>query len=93
MLMYEVIIIKGFLVLLKDMMKNKVNWKIGCVVNLIVGKDGVIRGYKFFIGNGYVVERFFQLLCDLEISGVSDDFGLLVEDVEYSGGIIEIGVN
>lgn len=49
---------KGLLVLIKDMMKNKVNWKVGCIINLIVGKDGVIRGYKILIGSGCVIKRF-----------------------------------
>lgn len=49
---------KGLLVLIKDTTKNKVNWKVGCIINLIVGKDGVIRGYKIVIGSGYVIERF-----------------------------------
>ena len=77
---HEATITKGSLMLLKDTTKNKANWKIGRVVNPIVGKDGVIRGYKLLTGNGYVVERPLQLLCD---SGSS------VEDAEHSGDIIE----
>ena len=38
--------------LLKDMIKNKANWKIGRVVNPIVGKDGVTRGYKLLLAMG-----------------------------------------
>ena len=90
---HEATITKGSLVLLKDTTKNKANWKIGRVVNPIVGKDGVTRGYKLLTGNGYVVERPLQLLCDLEISGASDDSGSSVEDAEHSGGIIETGAN
>ena len=90
---HEATITKGSLVLLKDTTKNKANWKIGRVVNPIVGKDGVTRGYKLLTGNGYVVERPLQLLCDLEISGTSDDSGSSVEDAEHSGDIIETGAN
>ena len=79
--------------LLKDTTKNKANWKIGRIVNPIVGKDGVTRGYKLLTGNGYVVERPLQLLCDLEISGTSDDSRSSVEDAEHSGDIIETGAN
>lgn len=51
-LTHEATITKGSLVLLKDTTKNKANWKIGRVVNPIVGKDGVTRGYKLLTGNG-----------------------------------------
>ncbi len=34
-----------------------------------MGKDGVVRGYKIRIGNGYVIERPVQLIADLEIGG------------------------
>lgn len=51
-LTHEATITKGSLVLLKDTTKNKANWKIGRVINPIVGKDGVIRGYKLLTGNG-----------------------------------------
>ncbi|XP_070569878.1 uncharacterized protein [Ptychodera flava] len=37
---------KNSIVLLKDTTKNRANWKIGRIVDNIVGKDGVIRGYK-----------------------------------------------
>ena len=86
---HEATITKGSLVLLKDTTKNKANWKIGRVVNPIVGKDGVTRGYKLLTGNGYMVERPLQLLCDLEISGTSDDSRSSVEDAEHSGDVIE----
>ena len=89
---HEATITKSSLVLLKDTTKNKANWKIGRVVNPIVGKDGVSRGYKLLTGNGYVVERPLQLLCDLEISGTSDDSGPSVEEAEHSSDI-ETGTN
>ena len=59
---------KGAIVLLKDSTKNRANWKIGRIVEPIVGKDNVTRGYKILTGKGYVIERPLQLVCDLEIS-------------------------
>ncbi|XP_070550022.1 uncharacterized protein [Ptychodera flava] len=43
---------KNSIVLLKDTTKNRANWKIGRIVDNIVGKDGVIRGYKIWTGSG-----------------------------------------
>lgn len=37
---------KGSLVLIKDTTKNRANWRIGRIVDSIIGKDGVTRGYK-----------------------------------------------
>ncbi|XP_070571220.1 uncharacterized protein [Ptychodera flava] len=59
-----------------DTTKNRANWKIGRIVDNIVGKDGVIRGYKIRTGSGYVVERPLQLVCDLEVSGTNDATGV-----------------
>ena len=59
---------KNSVVLLKDMTKHRAKWKLGKIVDTIVGRDGVTRGYKIKTGNGYVIERPFQLVCDLEIS-------------------------
>jgi hypothetical protein len=58
---------KNSVVLLKDMTKHRAKWKLGKIVDTIVGKDGVTRGYKIKTGNGYVIERPLQLVCDLEI--------------------------
>lgn len=58
---------KGSLVLIKDTTKNKANWKVGRIINPIVGKDGVTRGYKILTGSGCVIKRPQQLVCDLEI--------------------------
>ena len=71
---------KGSLVLIKDMTKNRANWRIGRIVDSIIGKDGVTRGYKIRTGKGYVVERPLQLIADLEISGDSDDPNKSVDD-------------
>ena len=69
----QVTMSKGSLVLIKDTTKYKANWKIGRIVDCIVGKDGVTRGYKIRTGKGYIVERPLQLVADLEISGASED--------------------
>lgn len=71
---------KGSLVLIKDTTKNRANWRIGRIVDSIIGKDGVTRGYKIRTGKGYVVERPLQLIADLEISGDSDDPNKSVDD-------------
>ena len=60
---------KGSIVLIKDSTKHRANWRIGRIVAEIIGTDGVRRGYKIRTGNGYVVERPLQLVCNLEISG------------------------
>ena len=60
---------KGAIVLLKEDCKNKAFWKIGRIIKHIQGADGVIRGIKLKLGNGYIVERPLQLVCDLEIGG------------------------
>ena len=59
---------KNSVVLLKDMTKHRAKWKLGKIVDTIVGRDGVTRGYKIKTGNGYAIGRPFQLVCDLEIS-------------------------
>eukprot|EP00795_Rhopilema_esculentum_P000481 gene481-10157_t len=57
----------GRVVLIKDLTKGKGQWKIGRVENEIIGRDGVVRGYKIRTGNGYVVERPLQPSADLKI--------------------------
>ena len=64
---------KGSVVLLKEDIKNKTHWKIGRVVKHIRGRDGVTRGAKIKLGNGYVVDRPLQLICDLEIGGDAEE--------------------
>ena len=59
----------GKVVLLKADIKNRAQWRIGRVVGKVIGRDGVIRGLKIKLGNGYIVERPFQLICDLEVGG------------------------
>ena len=78
---------KGSLVLIKDTTKNKANWKVGRIINPIVGKDGVTRGYKILTGSGYVIERPQQLVCDLEIGGVSNDSSSSDDNAGPSGDV------
>jgi len=59
----------GAVVMLKGEVKDKAMWKLGRVVSKITGKDGTVRGLKLKQGNGYIVERPFQLVCNLEIGG------------------------
>ena len=59
----------GRVVLLKDSVKGKGKWRLGRIESKIIGRDGVIRGYKLRTGNGYVIERPTQLIQDLEIGG------------------------
>ena len=56
-------------VLLKSEAKDEALWKLGQVVSRIIGKDGMVRGLKLKQGNGYIVERPLQLVCDLEVGG------------------------
>ena len=64
---------KGSVVLITDNSKIKTKWRIGRIVGAIRGRDKVVRGYKIKTGTGYVIERPLQLVCDLEISGSTDD--------------------
>ena len=59
---------KGAIVLLKDS-SSREHWKIGRIIDKIVGNDGVTRGYKILTGNRYIVERPLLLVCDCEIGG------------------------
>ena len=59
----------GEVVLLKGDTKDKAKWKLGRVVRNVTGNDGVVRGLKLKLGNGYIVERPLQLVCDLELGG------------------------
>ncbi len=63
----------GTVVLIKDSLTGKAKWKTGRVVEKVIGKDGVTRGYKVKIGNGNVVERPVQLVSDLEIGGQTEN--------------------
>ena len=40
----------------------------------ITGKDRVVRGLNLRQGNGYIVERPLQLVCNLETGGKNPDY-------------------
>jgi len=63
---------KGAVVLLKEETKNKSLWKLGRVIGSIRGRDAVVRGLRLKLGNGNIVERPLQLVCDMEIGGEDD---------------------
>ena len=63
----------GRVVLIKDSLKRKAQWKIGRIENEVIGKDGVVRGYKVRTPNGYLLERPVQLIADLEVGGDSEN--------------------
>ena len=82
----------GAVVMITDNSKIKQNWRIGRIIGNIVGKDGVIRGYRLKTGRGFVVERPLQLVCDLEIGSVPDREPAQSEpEVESDRGPVEIG--
>ena len=65
----------GRVVLIKDSMKTKGEWRVGRIEGQVIGKDGIIRGYKIRTGNGYTVERPVQHISDLEIGGEALNVG------------------
>ena len=58
---------KGEVVIIKSEEKNRVQWKLGVVEDLITGRDGVIRGAKLKSGKSHL-ERPIQHLYPLELS-------------------------
>ena len=56
----------GEIVLAVGDSKNKREWKYGLIVELLKGKDKVVRGVKMIVNNN-VWERPVQLICPLEI--------------------------
>lgn len=67
---------KGKVVLMKEDTKNRAQWRIGRVIGKSIGRDGVIRGLRIKLGNGYIVERPLQLICDLEVGGENSTVNL-----------------
>jgi hypothetical protein len=55
---------KGSAVIIQDDNKNRKTWKLGIVVDMIKGKDDVVRGAKVKTANG-VLERAIQQLYPL----------------------------
>ena len=58
---------KGDVVIIKSEEKNRAQWKLGVVEDLITGRDGVIRGAKLTSGKSRL-ERQIQHLYPLELS-------------------------
>ena len=58
---------KGSAVIIQDDNKNLNTWKLGIVVDVIKGKDEVVRGAKVITANG-VLERAIQQLYPLELT-------------------------
>ena len=58
---------RGDIVIIKGEEKNRGHWKLGIAVELITGRDGVVRGVKLRAGKSYL-ERPTQHLYPLELS-------------------------
>ena len=74
----------GAVVLLKEDTKNKAYWRLGRVVSNIRGVDGTVRGLKLKLGNGCMVERPLQLVCDLEVGGEVEGHTLNPDAPEFN---------
>ena len=57
----------GEIVLLKDDVKDKAQWRIARVLKHLIGPDEQIRGFQLKLGNGYIIQRPIQLVCPLEL--------------------------
>ena len=57
----------GGIVLLKDDVKDKAQWRIARVLKQLKGPDKQIRGFELQLGNGYIIKRPIQLVCPLEL--------------------------
>lgn len=57
----------GSVVLLADNVAIKPKWTLGRIVDIVRGRDHVIRGFKIKNVNGYICERPIQMVKDLEI--------------------------
>ena len=53
--------------MIKGESKNRANWKLGIVIELILGRDDVIRGAILKTNNGYL-ERAVQHLYPMELN-------------------------
>ena len=58
---------KGDVVIIKSDDKNRAQWKLGVVIDLITGRDGVVRGAKLRTPKS-VIERPVQHLYPLELT-------------------------
>ena len=60
-------------VIIQDDNKNRNTWKLGIVVDMIKGKDGVVRGAPVITANG-ILERAIQQLYPLELTCDDNNF-------------------
>ena len=58
---------RGSVVIIQDENKNRNVWKLGVVTDLVIGKDGVVRGARVKTPNG-ILERAVQHLYPLELT-------------------------
>ena len=58
----------GDIVMVKGENKNRGSWKLGVVINIFPGSDGVIRAVELRCDNGSTLQRPVQLLYPLELS-------------------------
>ena len=58
---------RGDVVVIKSEEKNRGQWKLGIIEELIIGQDGVVRGAKLREGKS-ILERPVQLLYPLELT-------------------------
>ena len=73
----------GAVVLLKEDTRNRAYWRLGRIVDYIRGLDGIVRGMKLKLVNGYIVERPLQLICDLEVGGEPAGHALNLDAPEF----------
>ena len=58
----------GDVMLVKDDERNRGKWKMGIVVEVITGRDGIARAARIKTGTGSYLERALQQLYPLELS-------------------------
>ena len=63
----------GSVVMLTDSMTIKPKWVLGRIVDIVRGRDNIVRGFKIKNSNGYVCERPLQAIKDLEIHSEESD--------------------
>ncbi|KAK3723358.1 hypothetical protein QZH41_002824 [Actinostola sp. cb2023] len=61
------VLARGDVVIIKGEEKDRNQWKLGIIEELIIGRDGILRGAKLRAGRG-VLERPVQRLYPLELS-------------------------
>ena len=57
----------GEIVLVKEDVKDRAQWKIARITKELKGKDDILRAYELKLGNGWTIQRPIQLICPLEI--------------------------